>query len=263
MANFNTAVEKILDIEGGYQNRRSDEGNLYKGQWLGTNKGITPATLARYLGRDVTVSDMKNLSTDLAKSIYQERYWNKIHGDLIDSQEVATIYFDAAVNQGRGTAVKMMQQVLNNNGANIKVDTLSGPNTITQINNMIPERLHNQYRDRRLERYYEVNQSDNINGWIKRLEDFPYLLEHAVVDTPSSSTIVSNVSNTASVVVKDASAGIHTFLRKYTYLGKRPSINRVKTIENGLYIFGSFLLLILIFYILIIPKPYETVLKRN
>ena len=55
--------------------------------------------------------DIKNLTKDGAKEIYKEVYWDKNKVESLP-EDLRHIYFDMCVNQGKGRAVKILQQLL-------------------------------------------------------------------------------------------------------------------------------------------------------
>ena len=74
-----------------------------------TNYGITrqEATDNGWTG------DMHDIPFTLVCSIYKAQYWDKVMGDGISDQEIATEVFDTAVNCGTVVAVRFLQTVLN------------------------------------------------------------------------------------------------------------------------------------------------------
>jgi hypothetical protein len=90
---FNTAVQFVLHSEGGYVGNDAGKGP--------TNFGINQTA-----NPDVNVSE---LTRDKAVSIYRERYWNAIGGDSLPAS-TALVAFDTAVNQGVGTAKKLLSE---------------------------------------------------------------------------------------------------------------------------------------------------------
>jgi len=106
LTSFDDIIEVVLKHEGGYVNDPKDPGGE-------TNFGI-----AKRSHPDV---DIKNLTKDDAKEIYYETYWcdNKVPHV---PENLKHIYFDMCVNQGRGRAVKILQQAANAKGAGLKVD---------------------------------------------------------------------------------------------------------------------------------------------
>jgi lysozyme family protein len=85
--------------------------------------------------------------------------------------DIKHIHFDMCVNQGYGTAVRILQRACNAKGANIAVDGGFGPGTEAAINTYKPsiERV----RCYRLKHYYDLvnkkpEQERFLFGWFKR-----------------------------------------------------------------------------------------------
>ena len=81
------------------------------------------------------------------------------------------IYFDMCVNQGKGTAVKVLQRATNAKGADLAVDGGMGPKTLQAINTYKPS--DHRVRCYRLKHYYDLvnkkpEQERFIFGWYKR-----------------------------------------------------------------------------------------------
>jgi lysozyme family protein len=109
---FDRAMEFTLRWEGGLVDHAADPGGL-------TNFGIAQ--------RSHPGVDIRNLTEELAKEIYREKYWDKVHGDDL-APAVALAVMDYAVNSGTGRAAKTIQKVV---GAT--VDGAIGPNTLKKI----------------------------------------------------------------------------------------------------------------------------------
>jgi len=117
MSKFDEIIEVVLEHEGGYVNDPKDPGGE-------TNFGI-----AKRSHPDV---DIKNLTKEGAKEIYKKDYWDKNKVDDLPD-DLKHIYFDMCVNQGRGTAVRVLQRAINGKGGSLTVDGGMGPMTITAI----------------------------------------------------------------------------------------------------------------------------------
>ena len=117
LTKFEDIIEITLHHEGGYVNDPDDLGGE-------TNFGI-----AKRFYPDV---DIKNLTKDEASYIYRRDYWDKNKVDEMPEQ-LRHIYFDMCVNQGKGTAVKVLQRACNSKKAGLKVDGGLGPKTIAAI----------------------------------------------------------------------------------------------------------------------------------
>jgi len=120
-------INSIIDIEGGYVNDPSDSGGE-------TKYGITKRTAKAY----GYTGNMKNLSRDLAFTIYVNKYWNALNLDVIEeiSPRIAEELADTSVNMGSQRAAEFLQRslnVLNNRGEyypDLKIDRDVGPRTI-------------------------------------------------------------------------------------------------------------------------------------
>ena len=131
MADFEKAVQKTLQLEGGYVNDPADPGGP-------TKYGITEAT-ARAHGY---IGDMCDLPLDLAKKIYKESYWDVARLDEVDSQLIAENIFDCNVNCGVLVGGRLLQETLNCLNTDpsgrqmypeIYVDGIIGPNTLKTL----------------------------------------------------------------------------------------------------------------------------------
>jgi lysozyme family protein len=83
--------------------------------------GLTNAGISQVANPDL---DVTSLTDDQKRQTYKERYWDKVHGDELPPA-LAVALFDTAVNQGPGTAVKILQETIG-----LKPDGLIGPVTI-------------------------------------------------------------------------------------------------------------------------------------
>ena len=154
MINFFIALELILKLEGGPKitNDPRDPGGL-------TRFGISLRSFPE-LGPEGIV----NLTREKAAEIYREHYWDKIHGDNLPI-DIAICVFDCAVNQGPGTAVKLLQEAV---GA--PIDGRMGRVTIQAISKVNPDWLIREFLTLRQRRYVQTyNYSDYGKGWIRRL----------------------------------------------------------------------------------------------
>ena len=125
LTKFDEIIEVVLHHEGGYVNDPKDPGGE-------TNFGV-----AKRSHPDV---DIKNLTKEGAKEIYKEVYWDKNKVESL-SEDLRHIYFDMCVNQGRGRAVKILQQSANAKGADLKVDGGMGPKTIASMDGVELQRV--------------------------------------------------------------------------------------------------------------------------
>ncbi len=119
---FQFALDAVLASEGGFVNDSNDPGGA-------TNMGITLAVLSQWRDKPTTVDDVRSLTKDEATDIYKALYWDKVHGELLPPA-VALLLFDAAVNHGVGTSIKLAQLALR-----VQADGVFGPQTLKALNN--------------------------------------------------------------------------------------------------------------------------------
>jgi len=62
--------QKILSMEGGYQNDPDDTGNYSAGHLVGTKYGVSAIGLSNWYGRPVTESEMRALTESQARDFY-------------------------------------------------------------------------------------------------------------------------------------------------------------------------------------------------
>lgn len=114
-----------LKNEGGYSDHPDDHGGA-------TNKGITIKRLSEYLGKPATKDDVKNLSYEMIKRIYQKYYWDVLKLDNVLDQGIATAIFDMGVLCGTGTIVRIAKKILNlDTGTQMDAATLAALNATT------------------------------------------------------------------------------------------------------------------------------------
>ena len=153
LVKFDDIIEVVLKHEGGDVPDPVDPGGE-------TNFGI-----AKRSHPDV---DIKNLTEEGANEIYYQDYWMKNRVPQMP-EDLKHIYFDMCVNQGRGRAVKILQQAANAKGANLKVDGGLGPKTIGALNGVELDRV----RAYRIKYYADlVTRKPDLEkfyfGWFRR-----------------------------------------------------------------------------------------------
>ena len=153
MADFNISIPKVLVNEGGLSNDKNDSGGL-------TNFGISQTSYPN--------EDIRNLTVDRAKFLYERDYWNPIMGNSILNQDIADSLFDFAVNAGVGSAVKLAQGVVGT-----VQDGAMGPKTISAINIYSPELFLAKFKLSKIQKYVNIcmnNSSQKVFffGWIVR-----------------------------------------------------------------------------------------------
>lgn len=174
MANFDLCLPLILQHEGGFVDDPDDPGGA-------TNKGITfkifCGCATRLLTLEPTIANLKSLTDEQAGEIYRANYWNAILGDEITSQSLANIVCDFYVNS-EVAAAKLLQTVLNELGADLKVDGCIGPATIKALSAVDENEVYRRYKAGRIAFYRQLAHSDPslskfLNGWLDRVNSFP------------------------------------------------------------------------------------------
>lgn len=146
---FDKAFEHVVGLEGGYVNDPRDPGGE-------TKYGITK--------RDHPNVDIPNLTMDQAKDIYRAGYWIPARCDDLP-WPLAAFVFDAAVNQGPGASIKMLQKSLN-----VSQDGVIGNNTLASLKRADQRELCAMFMANRALRYTGTQNFDVYGlGWFKRL----------------------------------------------------------------------------------------------
>ena len=129
---FDKAFDRLIGHEGKFTDNPVDDGNWTggkqgRGQLKGTKFGIAANTYPHL--------DIKNLTVEQAKGIYREDFWDVI-GHAHDA--VKFQLFDAAVNHGRGNAVRILQRAVR-----VADDGVWGPRSQDALNRMQEINGHN------------------------------------------------------------------------------------------------------------------------
>jgi lysozyme family protein len=162
MANFDVCFDFLMDNE--------DAPRAYKqvpdvgGEAIsGINSAVFPSeynliALIPQLQRGPTV-----------ESFYKSHFWNKWLAQL-ESDDVAKRVFDAAVNMGPGTAVKLLQQAVNETfpgGGMVSEDGVWGPGTVAATNACGPTPLIAAFQRARCA-HYEAIGGPYLAAWLAR-----------------------------------------------------------------------------------------------
>ncbi len=163
MASYELFKPTLERAEGGYQNLVNDKGNYNsKKERVGTKYGISAKFYEKVIGRPPSVEDMKGITRFEAHVLFKNEFWDKIKADQIQSQGVAEMIADHAINANPSVATKIVQTSLNKHfGKQLVVDGVVGVKTIEAINSVHWEQLFTKVGQERLE-YYE------------NLEDYKY-----------------------------------------------------------------------------------------
>ena len=121
---FEQAFTVVLGHEGRYGATQADPGNWTGGrcgvgECRGTNWGISAAAYPQL--------DIRSLTQDQAREIYRRDYWDRVGcGSL--PPPLALLVFDAAVNNGPGRAVRLLQAALG-----VEQNGVIGPPTLAAV----------------------------------------------------------------------------------------------------------------------------------
>jgi lysozyme family protein len=144
-------LEFILLHEGGLVEHPSDPGGL-------TNWGISLRAY-HWLGR----AGILRLSREQAGRLYQRDYWAPLRASDMPP-EIACAAFDSAVNQGPGTAARLLQRA-----AQVAQDGKIGPVTLKAIRDR-REAVLREFMALRAQRYSEDRNFRVFGlGWMRRV----------------------------------------------------------------------------------------------
>ena len=194
---FERALGHVLAMEGGYSDDPYDPGGP-------TNKGITLDDFARWKGvsadatsRAKLIEDLKRIPDDTLRAIYLSRYWRPAGCEKL-APAVAVMHFDAAVNHGTGTAVRMLQQA-----AGAMADGDIGPETANALRRAGPDAVLNRYAEIRRARYRALASFWRFGrGWLKRVD--------ATLAAARTELAIPNNADTTSTGVKPMTQDIET-----------------------------------------------------
>lgn len=149
MNSFDKAFELVVGVEGGYVNDPKDPGGR-------TIYGITERDHP-----DLWRSGPPTLAQ--AKARYRRDYWDAVQCDALP-WPLSLFVFDAAVNQGAGAAITVLQKTLG-----VAQDGKLGPKTLAAAQRASREQMAMYLADRAL-RYTGTRNFDRFGrGWLKRL----------------------------------------------------------------------------------------------
>lgn len=157
--NFPKALAVVLHHEGGWADHPKDPGGA-------TMKGVTLATYSKFLGRDATKEELRNISDAELQQIYRDLYWNRAACDRLPSGLDLAV-FDMAVNAGPGRAAKILQAVLG-----VTADGAIGPKTLAMVESRPTTDLIREFSDAREEFYKGLPIYATFGkGWLRRVDE--------------------------------------------------------------------------------------------
>lgn len=160
-------LPSVFKAEGGYSDDPTDTGNFIGGDTsstlVGTNHGISADVLSEYLKRPATAEDMKSLTKDKAKEIYEKVFYTDMGIDKLP-KDVQEIVFHGVVNS-KGHAIKVVQKLLG-----LKEDGVVGPKTMEAMKNA--DFTKEEFKDALLDKYKTFKTWDKHGeGWTNRFEE--------------------------------------------------------------------------------------------
>lgn len=159
MISFDEAFARLVDHEGGFTENPKDDGN-----WTGGREGVGELRGTKYgiSAAAYPALDIRNLTIGEAKSIYARDYWHAIPG-LTPAMRFQ--FFDAAVNHGRGNAVRMVQRA-----AGVADDGKWGPYSASALAKMDPADVLLRFLGHRALFMAQLRRFDAFGrGWTRRV----------------------------------------------------------------------------------------------
>ncbi len=149
MQNFPDCIAHVLAAEGGLVNNPKDPGGVTK---FGISQRSYPAL------------DIRALSLDEAKAIYQRDYWDKVQGEALPAG-LDLLLLDHAVNAGPARAVRLLQHLVG-----VPEDGLMGPVTLAEVAIADPQDLIARFSELRLDFYRDLPTWRHFGaGWSRRV----------------------------------------------------------------------------------------------
>ena len=171
---FEGALKFVLEAEGGFTDDPDDPGGA-------TNDGIEQTEYDVWR-KDLheTLQSVKNITLAEVSTIYRTKYWDAVHGDFL-VPKVAYVMFDSAVNNGVGTAIRFMSEVLG------VPPTYTFDNTLSQVYHAWFDKGHTDLElahgilTRRTMKYTQLvvtnpRLSKFLDGWLNRIDSLSKLI---------------------------------------------------------------------------------------
>lgn len=160
-AAFARAFSLVIGDEGVLSKDPKDNGN-----WTGGKAGVGELRGTKYgiSAASFPLLNIEALTLAQARGIYWQRYWLAIRGPELP-EWFSALVFDAAVNQGRGVAVRCVQRALR-----LTADGVLGPATMGGIRAAKPDQLLEDFAAERLLEYEnDPTFSTHGRGWFRRV----------------------------------------------------------------------------------------------
>ena len=125
--------------------------------------GVTLGTYEQWVGRSVSIAEMKALTFDDVAPIYRKNYWDKCSCDRLPSGVDWTV-FDWAVNSGPSRSAKALQKIVM-----VTRDGAIGPKTLYAVANQEPDKIIDAMYSARQRFYERLSTFDTFGrGWSRR-----------------------------------------------------------------------------------------------
>lgn len=164
--NLHEILDEIIEKEGStFTNHPEDAGGP-------TKYGITQRTLGNWLGRSATIDEVRDLTEDEARNIYEELYVRQPRFNQIKDDHLRYLVIDCGVNHGIRRASRWLQQTI---GA--RPDGFVGPLTLAALERRQPFKVWSKVLARRIKFYGFLVDRDHsqvkfIYGWTRRAASF-------------------------------------------------------------------------------------------
>ena len=169
MASFDVAFDWLMESEDPRRTWAAKIDNNGGGVIAGINSKTFPQAFA-------DIQAIPQAERGLAvKTFYRVNFWNTWYAQLA-SDEVAKRVHDMAVNAGPATAVRLLQEALNEAGAPaVTIDGAWGPHTLGETNACDEFQLVSAFKACRSQYYREIAErnsadQDDLRGWLARAE---------------------------------------------------------------------------------------------
>jgi lysozyme family protein len=176
---YEKAFTALLPLEGGYINDPHDKGGE-------TNRGITKAFLLSMADKydQFKGVNVKDLTEEQTKELYYLGFWKPLRiGEMPET--VCSPFFNFAVNAGAGTAVRILQQSVNDFNAfydfekRLKEDGIIGNETINTMDSLTRIVVYGQmqleiiFRSKTADHYRRIvlknpDQERFLEDWLRR-----------------------------------------------------------------------------------------------
>lgn len=153
---FDKCLEVTLRYEGGFSDHPRDPGGA-------TNLGITKATYENWVGREVSIDEMKALTVQDVKPIYRVNYWDVVRGSQLPAGVNLSV-FDWGVNTGVYRASRFLQRIVGTTQ-----DGHIGPITLRAVYDMDSVKIIDEMYHARQRFYERLKTFDTFGkGWTRR-----------------------------------------------------------------------------------------------